>query len=444
MLRRLSGPGIALAALSGTLFAAPEDARAQRLSDEERRIVAYVDEHAEEAVELLRRVVEINSGTMNHAGVRRVAEIFAAELESIGFETRWVPLTEVNRAGHLIAERRGRAGKRVLLIGHLDTVFEEDSPFQRFTRDGDIAAGPGIGDMKGGDVVIVQALKAMHAAGVLEDATIRVIFTGDEESPGDPLEVSRRDLIELAKQSDVALGFEGGTPGEGFDYGVVARRSSSEWKLEVTGRSAHSSGIFGPSVGAGAIFEAARILNAFYEEVRGEEYLTFNPGAILGGTEVRYDEQETRGTAFGKTNVVAQTVVVHGGIRAISQEQLERTRARMREIVARSLPHTSARITFTDGYPSMPPTEGNRAILALYDRVSRDLGYGEVRAYDPGLRGAADISFAAPYVDGIDGLGPHGDGSHTPQETLDLRSLPKATKRAAVLIHRLTRGEATL
>ncbi|HEX7119341.1 MAG TPA: M20/M25/M40 family metallo-hydrolase [Longimicrobiales bacterium] len=428
------------------LVLAVRDAAAQGLSTVEREIAAHVDATFEDAVALLERIVNINSGTMNRAGNEAVADVLAVEFEALGFDVRWSPLPDsLNRSGHLIAERTGNRGKRVLLIGHLDTVFEEDSPFQRFERDGDVAAGPGVADMKGGDVVILQALRALDAVGALEDATIRVILTGDEESPGEPLEVARRELIELAKRSDVALGFEGGSRDGAVEYGVVARRSSSDWRLRVTGRRAHSSGVFSRGVGAGAIFEAARILHRFYEEVRGEEYLTFNPGVILGGTDVEIDYGVSGGTAFGKTNVVAQTVVVSGGIRTISREQLERARAKMRAIVAESLPGTSAEIEFFDGYPSMPPTEGNRALLAVLDDVSRDLGYGRIVPFDPGGRGAADVSFAAPHVDAaLDGLGPYGTGSHTTEETVDLRSMTKAAKRAAVLIYRLTRGDEVL
>ena len=424
-------------------FATARPAAAQGLSDVERRIAEHIDAHAEEAVALLERIVNINSGTMNPAGNKAVADVLAVEFRKLGFDVRWSPLpVEMGRAGHLVAERVGRRGRRILLIGHLDTVFEEDSPFRRFERSGHFAKGPGVLDMKGGDVVILQALRALHAAGALEDATIRVILSGDEESPGEPLDVARRELIELAKRSDVALGFESGSSDGATDYAVVARRSSSEWRLRVKGRRAHSSGIFSPAVGAGAIFEAARILNRFYEEVRGEEYLTFNPGVILGGSEVEIDFDRSGGTAYGKTNVVAETVVVSGGIRTISQEQLERARAKMRAIVVESLPGTSAEIEFFDGYPAMSPTPANHSLLAMYDQASRDLGYGPVVAFDPGQRGAADISFAAPHVEAaLGGLGPVGAGSHTVEETLDLRTMPKAAKRAAILIYRLTRGE---
>lgn len=415
----------------------PLAAGGQELSPVERRIKEAVRRQAHEAVDFLERVVNINSGTLNAEGVQEVGGIFREELDRVGFETHWISMPdEVKRAGHLFAERRGNRGKRLLLIGHLDTVFEKDGPFQRWERRGEVASGPGVSDMKGGDVVLLYALKALHEVGALEGTTITVALTGDEEKPGRPLSLARGDLIEAAGRSDVALGFEGAV---GINNATLARRGSSSWLLTVKGKSGHSSQIFKSDLGAGAIFETARILSTFYQEVRGEEYLSFNPGLILGGTEVDYDPEDARGQAFGKTNVVAQTVTVHGGLRFISEEQRERAREKMREIVSRSLPQTSAEITFSDdAYPAMSPTEGNRRLLELYDRVSQDLGHGPITPLDPGDRGAADISFVAPLIDSLAGLGPVGKGSHSVDDELDLTSLPVATERAAVMIYRLS------
>jgi glutamate carboxypeptidase len=430
---------ILLAALIAA--AAPATADAQGLSAQERRIVQHVDAHADEAIAFLERIVNINSGTLNAEGVREVGRAFQAPLDSLGFDVRWITLPDsLRRAGHLFAYRQGTRGRKVLLIGHLDTVFERDDPFQRFVRDGRYASGPGVNDMKGGDVVILYALKALHAAGALEGTTITVAMTGDEEAPGRPLEIARRDLIQAGRDSDVALEFETGARDSAMEYATVARRSSSGWTLTVRGRTAHSSGVFSEGTGSGAIYEAARILTAFHEELRGEQYLTFNPGVIVGGTDVRYDRDESRGTAFGKTNVVAQTAIVTGDIRTITDEQLQRTRERMRAIVARHLPQTQAEIEFSDGYPSMPPTEGNHALLTLLNAVNRDLGTPPMEALDPGRRGAADVSFVAPYVEGaLAGLGANGYGAHGPNERIDLETLPLQVKRAALLIYRLTR-----
>nr|WP_271782938.1 M20/M25/M40 family metallo-hydrolase [Aquimarina algiphila] len=408
---------------------------AQKLSKTEKKIITTIETNHESAIKFLEKVVNINSGTMHHEGVKEVGMVFKKEFDDIGFNTRWIDMpTEVNRAGHLFAETSGTKGKKLLLIGHLDTVFEKDSPFQEYKRDGDIAYGPGTNDMKGGDVVVLYALKALYENKLLKDSQIIVAFTGDEESTGKPLDISRKDLIDAAKKSDIALGFETST---GFNYATVARRGSSGWELQVKGKRAHSSGIFNERVGAGAIFEASRILNSFYNDVRGEKFLTFNPGVILGGTDIEFNNSTAKGVAFGKSNVVSQTVLVKGGLRFISEEQKEKTRSKMKEIVSKNLPHTSASISFKDSYPAMQPTKGNIKLLTLLNEVSKDLNQGIVEAYDPGKRGAADTSFVADYVDCLDGLGTMGSGAHTPKETLDLTTFEALTKRTALLIYRL-------
>ena len=409
---------------------------AQRLSRTEKKIVEKVKAMDEAAIDFLEKVVNINSGTMNLDGVRKVGTEFDTAFQAIGFNTEWIEMPEeMNRAGHLFARIQGDKGKKLLLIGHLDTVFEADSPFQTFERDGDMAYAPGGNDMKGGNVVILYALKALHQLNLLNDASITVAYTGDEERTGKPLSISRKDLIAAAKSSDIALGFETAT---GFNSATIARRGASGWKVETAGKRAHSSGVFSERTGAGAIFELARILHRFYEEVRGEQYLTFNPGNLLGGTFVDYNSLKSSGTAFGKTNVVAQTAVVHGGLRFISEEQKENARAKMRAIVADHLPSTNATITFTDSYPAMGPTEENKALLKQLSEVSEALGFAKVEGYDPGRRGAADISFVADYVPGLDGLGSMGKGAHTPQETVDLATFNALIQRTAVFIYRLT------
>jgi len=410
------------------------------LTELENKIIAIAERDKESAIALLARTVNINSGTMNHLGVKAVGEVFAEEFQHLGLTTTWHDMSEVNRAGHLFAETAGESGSRcLLLIGHLDTVFELDSPFQKFDRQGDHATGPGVNDMKGGDVVILYALKALKEVGVLDDLKLIVALIGDEEKSGSPKSISRYHLIEASKRCDIALGFEIATS---LNAATVARRGSSGWRLDVTGKRAHSAGIFNDEVGSGAIFEAARILNQFHEQLTGEEYLTFNPGVILGGTDVDYDPSQNKGGTFGKTNVVSQSVVVHGGLRTISPAQEASARARMKAIAENNhLPKTSAQITFQDGYPSMPPTEGNMAVLANLSGVSVDLDQGEVVAFDPGKRGAADVSFVAGYVDVIDGVGAEGNGAHTLDESIDLATLPLLIQRAAILIHRLSTGE---
>ena len=415
---------------------APAQTR-QPLSETEQKIVAEAGARADEAIALLERSVNINSGTMNFEGVRAVGRLYMEELQALEIETEWIDGATFNRAGHLVARVPGPGdGPHLLLIGHLDTVFEPSSPFQRFIRDGDRATGPGVVDMKGGNVVIIHALKALRAAGVLDNLTLTIIMTGDEERSGDPLDAARAVLIEAAEAADIAIAFENGDSNP--KTAVVARRGSTSWRLVVTGTPAHSSQLFQPEVGSGAIYEASRILNGFYEALAGTPNLTFNPGVMVAGTDVTHDAHTASGTAFGKSNVVAKRAVVTGDLRTLSIEQLEEARAKMAFIARQNLPGTSATLHFDDGYPPLAPAEGNYQLLARFDEVSRDLGFGPVSPVDPRNAGAADVSFTAGLVEmALDGLGPGGGNDHTEDEWIDLPTLEMQTKRAAVLLWRL-------
>ena len=406
-------------------------ASSQTLTPEERRIADYAAAHADEAIALVQKLVDIESPTEDVDGVRRVGAVMQAEFESLGMTTRWIDMpADMHRAGHLVAETHGTQGKRVLLLGHIDTVLKGE----RFRREGDKAYGTGINDMKSGDVVLLYALEALQAANALEDTRIVVILTGDEENAGSPHAVSRRDLVAAAKESDAALSFEATVR----DTATVGRRGASAWTIEIEGTTGHSSQIFGDELGSGAIFEAARILDGFYRSLRGERYLTFNPSVIVGGTQANLEE--VTGSATGKTNVIPAKVYVRGDLRTISAKQEAKAHAKMTKIVSRSLPKTSARIEFEEGYPAMTPTKGNYALLEELSAVSVDLGYGRMQALDPGERGAGDIGFVSDLVPSLDGIGgASGGNAHAPGEWTDLAPLPKLMQRAAVLLYRLTR-----
>lgn len=406
-----------------------------------------VDAEYERSVALLEKLVNQNSGTMNFEGVKAVSEMMRAELEPLGFTLQWIDMAKAGRAGHLVASKAGKKGaKKLLLIAHLDTVFEADSPFQKFVRkpamSGDVAEGPGVGDDKGGMVVIVAALRAMQAAGTLKDANIEIHMTGDEEDAGDPIDVTRAALIAAGRVADVALDFEGLSIEDGKDMGVIARRSSNTWRLEVAGVTGHSSLIFDGTYGDGAAFELARILHRFRTELP-EPNLTFNVGLIAAGQEANVDADGIRASAKGKTNIIPGIALARGDFRTLSEEQSARVRAKMLAIVAAPAPKTSAKIGFDPGsYPAMAPTEGNKALLAKLNGVNRDLGLGEQVPLDPLKRGAGDISFVANDVDGLVGLGTHSRGDHAPGETVDLASIKRQAKRAAILMTRLSREKA--
>ena len=409
---------------------------AQPLSKTEQQILKNIEADYTATIQLLKESVNINSGTFNIDGVKKVGDLYAKELAALGFTIEWIKLPDsLKRAGHLVAYRKGKKGKKLFLIGHLDTVFEPDMPANPFTMLNDsTATGQGVNDMKGGDVAIIAAMKALHKQGFLDDASITIYFTGDEENAGRPRNISRGDFIERAKQHDIALAFEGAN---GLNTIATARRGSSEWRLEVEAKQGHSSGVFS-SGGFGSIYEASRIINEFREKLSKEKYLTFNPGLIIGGSEVNFDTAAQRGDASGKTNIISPKTVVIGDLRSLSEPQKEKAREAMRKIVSQSLAGSKSVITFKEGIPSMPPTPGNEALVKVVNDISIAMGYGEVKAGDPGLRGAGDISYVAAYLDCLDGFGASGNGAHAPGETINLNEFPKLIKRAALVIYRLT------
>ncbi len=426
---------------------------AQGLTKEEKQVMAWIDAHMPQAIELLKESVNINSGTLNIEGVKKVGALFAKEFEKAGFTTEWVAMPDsIKRAGHLVASRRPSAaattksstktgankkGKRLFLIGHLDTVFEPDMPANPFTMLNDsTATGQGVNDMKGGDVIVIMALQALEQAGLLKNTEITAYFTGDEEHAGYPRAVTRGDFINKAKEADIALAFEGAN---GLNSVATGRRGASGWRLEVTGKTGHSSGVFSPNAGYGAIYEAARIINQFRETLSTEKYLTFNPGIFIGGSDIEYNEATSKGAAIAKTNIISPAVTVTGDLRFLTEAQKDRARVKMREIVGQNLAQTSANISFSDGIPSMAPTEGNNKVLSVINSISMDMGVGATVAGDPGSRGAGDISYVAAYVDCIDGLGASGRGAHAPGETIHLNQLPFLIKRAALTIYRLSK-----
>lgn len=406
-----------------------------QLSAQESQVSNYLLDRKKEQLLFLEEIVNINSGTENIEGIQKIGEMLRPEFEDLGFETRWVELpVNMQRAATLIAERKGTTGKKLLLIGHLDTVFPKDSPFQKFEQRGNIATGPGIIDNKGGVAVILYALKALHAAHALDDASIAVVLTGDEENNGKPTSISRKPLIELAKKSDVVLDFEPTVR----NHASVGRRGTVHWSIEATGKEGHSSIIFSKDVGNGAIFEMARILNEIREKLSGEQGLTFNPGVIVGGTQVGYDKISGRGNSFGRTNLIPQTALVSGDLRYLTAAQKELAKKKMEAIISKNLPGTNATLQFDEVLPPMPSTDESLHLFKRYSQISQKLGYGEMTLLPADLRGGGDISYIAPYIStSLVGIGANGSGEHSPQEHVEVDSLVMQSQRAALLMQEL-------
>ncbi|GLU56041.1 M20/M25/M40 family metallo-hydrolase [Dyadobacter frigoris] len=413
----------------------PEISSAQKLTRQEIAIVKNVEKNHEDAVKFLEKTVNINSGTNNTEGVKTVGAIYRKMLDDMGFTTTWVEMpASMKRGGHLVAEIKGTKGKKLLLNSHMDTVFDLNSPFQKWSVKDSIASGPGANDTKGGIMIMLYALKAMHETGQLKDRQIVIVIHGDEESAGSPIEISRKDLVDAARRSDYALCFESGKE---FNSASIARRGGSGWTLKVTAKQSHSGQIFSEKAGPGAIYETARILSRFKEELQ-EKFLTFSPGIMVAGAEANIDSTGLRGTAFGKSNIVATTSIVKGDLRYISIEQMEKARTKMLAIVKEGFPHTEAQITFSGGSGAMPPTPGNEKLLGILSQASQDLGQGKVTAFDPALRGGGDMTQIAQYIDVVDGLGTVGGNAHAPDEYVNLNYIEGIIKRMAVFMHRLS------
>jgi glutamate carboxypeptidase len=440
-------PSAALPLLLAAAFVALPAAFAQAPDPTEARMIQAVDANNSASIALLEQIVNINSGTMNIPGVLAVRDVLMPKFQALGFHTVWHPMDQVQRAGDLVAVHpcpagTGHCGKRILAIGHMDTVFELPSPFQKYSivpdSNGNIATGPGVNDMKGGLVVLLAALEAMKSAGALDHTEITIVLSGDEESHGIPASISRKDMIDAAQHADVALEYEPGGRVDGKDAASISRRSTETWHLQTTGKTGHSSGIFNQHMGDGAIYELARILDAFRTQLTDPD-LTYNVGLISGGTSAVFHPETASASATGKSNIIPPIALALGDIRCLSNDQIERTKTKMQAIVAAHLPQTSATLVFAEGYPAMAPTPASHALVVQLNQVNATLGYPAMEEMDPMLRGAGDIAFVAPYVPGLVGTGPMGEGSHAEGETVFLDSIPRQAKRSALLMYRLSK-----
>lgn len=401
----------------------------------EKNTIDFISKNKQDQLKLLENLVNINSETSNVEGVKRNGEIIKSELEALGFNVKWHDLpSEMHHAGSLVATIKGNSRKKILIIGHMDTVFPIDSPFQRFTLSPDhqYATGPGVIDAKGGIVTILYAMKALHHIGELKNANITIVFTGDEELAAKPTSISRKTLIDIAKNSDIALGFEFALSSDEL---IVGRRGLDEWFLTSTGKSQHSATIFQANTGFGAVYETSRVLNEIQQHLSHTPGLTINAGLLLGGQKVHEDIETGTGSAAGRKTIVPAIAYAHGDMRFLSDQQRNEAQKNMLQISTHSLQGTKSSISFKPIIPPMQATKSNDELLALYSAINQKLGGSAIKAASPELRGGADISYTSPYIKaGLDGLGPWGKGAHTEAETLEIDALTIATQRTALFI----------
>lgn len=381
-------------------------------------ILSYLEPRRREALDLLRRLVEIQSGSRNKPGLDRMAVDVAEVLGGILPEVRILPFAEHGNMVQAMTRPAARGEKGIVLVGHMDTVFPADTDFTAFREDGERCHGPGVYDMKGGLVVAIYALKALAHLGLLEDIPVTVLCNSDEEI-GSP--ASRPWIEEQAKGALAALVFEGG--GANNDV-VTGRKGRLGMNLTVRGRAGHAAK---GGAKASAILELAHKIIALEGLNDGLE-ITLNVGQIAGGIGPNTVPELA-------TAALDARFLTPGG-----QERLEQGLARIVE--HENVAGTSTALTVQSGRPAMPQSDGNRRLWAMAGEQARVLGYElpeELRS------GVSDANFIAGLgVPVLDGLGPVGDLDHSDLEfilkdSLSSRAALTAATIAAIWNHAQSR-----
>lgn len=419
-----------LLGLTGSGLAPLEAARA--LEAEEVELKVALEARGAEMIEALSRWVALNTGSFNREGLERFAKLLATPLSDLGFAVEIVPGAELGLPGRegeltgpLVLARRPAVGEtegapRFLLVGHYDTVFEPSSPFQALRMDpGDPgrAVGPGVADMKGGLVVMLFALRALAETGELDRASWTVLLNSDEEVGS---LVSRGRIEAEARRADVGFVFEAARPDGAM---VHSRRGVGQFHLEVVGAAAHAGQAH--ARGRSAIRELAEKILRIEALTNYSRGITLNIGTVAGGTkrnivperaeawvDVRYDDPASGERISSRLQQVADEVIVEG------------TRTRLWGMLHR---------------PPKPATEQTSELLALHERVTRELYLDPPPSVHAG--GGTDGSLMnAVGLPTLDSLGVRGGHAHTESEFVMLGSLPERAAITAILLRRLMRA----
>ena len=427
-MKKLSSVSLLFALITAsTLLNGAEDIE-PTLSISEMNLVAWVDSQEQEMLELLEQITNINSGTLNKEGVNQITQIFQSELRKLGFSSSRLPgdLIEMpscpgsdynlDVTDHLLARRIG-SGAKLLLMGHMDTVFPVTSNFNTFRQEGDTMYGPGVADMHGGLVVMLYALKALEAANKLNGKTITVLLNSDEEIGSLS---SRKYIEEQAKLHDWGLVYEA----SGTNNFVRARKGLGQARIVVNGRASHAGGAH--AMGRSAIKELAYKIIEIENMTNYETGLTLNVGIVAGG--------EAR-------NTIAPCAEALIDIRYPAIHQGEEAKERIDKIASElySYPIGNKQLK-TDLWinlhrPPKTPTPESDDLLEKALSIGRLLQQ-EIGITDSG--GGTDGSLSqAVGLPTIDSLGVAGTGAHSNREEARVSSLIERTKLSAILIHRL-------
>jgi len=381
------------------------------------KIMQALDSRETEMLDLLEKLVNIDSGTYLKAGVNRIADIIAPKLGQLGFDVE--RLSQADFGDHLLARKGGSAAKRLLCIGHMDTVFPDGEAKRRPLRtEGDNAYGPGVIDMKGGIVVLLYSLQALMEAdpNLYRSLDLAVILNSEEEI-GSP--TSTPYIIREAKKADTVCVLE---PARPKGQVVIKRKGVGKYCLTVHGKAAHAG--VQPEMGISAIEEMARTILELHALTDFEDGLTVNVGVITGGS---------------RSNIIAEQAYAEIDVRAVDQAQMDHAEKELNRVCR---PHRDGiRMELTGGieFPPMLKTQRSLELLRLVQEAGREVG-ADIDEMFTG--GGSDGNNTSHYAPTIDGLGPQGTGAHSPDETLIVPSLLKRSKVLALFVEKWQRSFA--
>lgn len=382
--------------------------------------LAWAAEQREAMVELLRRLVDVNSYSGNPRGIAEVGRIVGSELAAARGLSSSLIEGDAPQGPHLVA-KTSAPGARVLLVGHLDTVFPPGS-FEGYRERSDVAFGPGVYDMKGGLVVITYALRALSEVGLLPSIALAFVAVSDEEI-GSPS--GRKILAKVAAEAGASCGlvFESG---RAADEIVTQRKGIAFADVVATGKPAHAGNAH--AQGKNAIWALARFVDAAQQLTNYGAGVTVNVGRIEGGE------------AANTVPASAKAVLDLRFERADDAEALFVALSAAAKTAAASVEGTQVEVTVRPLRAALERTPASQALLAKYALCATEAGLGGGEA--PLQGGASDANTLAELgIPAIDGLGPRGSGFHTPEERMELTSLIPKTEALIRFLSTFAQGD---
>jgi glutamate carboxypeptidase len=371
------------------------------------RIQSYVGDHAAEQLRFVIDLCNQNSYTYNAAGTNLVAGMILDRMRGLLPRRETVRQREVG--DHLVLRTRP-ASRADYLVGHMDTVFPPDHPFQECAVDGEWLAGPGAGDMKGGIGVIVYALKALGEAGILEGMDIALVLSADEEIGA----VTSRPIYERERRNAAAclVAECAGPAGEV----VVSRNGKAGLRLDCTGVDRHVSRASGDK--SSAIVEIAHKVLALEALNACLPGVSINVGKVEGG--------------LGQCTVPAEASCLVD-VRWLEEKHYEIVLSGIRDVAAKATcPGCGCKLTLLNHRPAMPLTDATEALYGALESTARCLGMSVGREH---RRGTSDANFfGATGIPTVDGLGPICHDDHTPSERIHIPSLAARTALLALFL----------